>query len=51
MLVVRETPSARTCVTTGGYPVIAHAKSTYTVLVDAVTSFFRGQPPEISWLT
>jgi transposase len=27
------------------------AKSTYTVLVDAVTSFFRGQPPEISWLT
>ncbi len=27
------------------------AKSTYTVLVDAVTSFFRGQPPELSWLT
>jgi hypothetical protein len=27
------------------------AKSTYTVLVDAVTSFFRGQPPDLSWLT
>lgn len=27
------------------------ARSTYTVLVDAVTSFFRGQPPELSWLT
>ena len=26
------------------------ARSTYTVLVDAVTSFFRGQPPELSWL-
>jgi transposase len=27
------------------------AKSTYTVLVDAVTSCFHGQPPELSWLT
>jgi transposase len=26
------------------------ARSTYTVLVDAVTSFFRGQPPALSWL-
>ena len=27
------------------------ARSTYTVLVDAITSFFHGQPPELSWLT
>jgi transposase len=27
------------------------AQSTYTVLVDAVTSFFRGHPPDLSWLT
>jgi transposase len=27
-----------------------HARSTYTVLVDAVTSFFSGQPPDLSWL-
>src|SRR5262245_3810081 len=26
------------------------ARSTYTVLVDAVTSFFRSHPPELSWL-
>jgi transposase len=26
-------------------------RSTYTVLVDAVTSFFYGHPPELSWLT
>ena len=25
-------------------------KSTYTVLVDAVTSFFHGQPPDLSWI-
>ena len=28
-----------------------HARATSTVLVDAVTSFFRGQPPDLSWLT
>jgi transposase len=28
-----------------------HARATYAVLVDAVTSFFSGQPPELSWLT
>jgi transposase len=27
-----------------------HARSTYTVLVDAITSFFHGQPPELSWI-
>jgi transposase len=27
------------------------ARSTSTVLVDALTSFFRGQPPALSWLT
>jgi hypothetical protein len=26
------------------------ARSTYTVLVDAVTRFFHGQPPDLSWL-
>src|SRR5215471_13512547 len=26
------------------------AKSTYTVLVEAMTSFFRGQPPDLSWI-
>ena len=26
------------------------AKSTYTVLVDAVTSFFAGQQPDLSWI-
>jgi transposase len=28
-----------------------HARATYPVLVDAVTSFFRRQPPALSWLT
>ena len=28
-----------------------HARTTYAVLVDAVTSFFRGQQPDLSWLT
>jgi transposase len=27
------------------------ARSTYTVLVDAVTSFFHGQQPDLSWIT
>ena len=27
------------------------ARSTYMVLVDAVTSFFHGQPPALSWIT
>jgi transposase len=27
------------------------AKSTYTVLVDAVTSFFQGHQPDLSWIT
>ena len=26
------------------------AQSTYTVLVDAVTKLFRGQPPDLAWL-
>src|SRR5262249_48476901 len=26
------------------------AKSTYTVLVEALTSFFHGQPPDLSWI-
>jgi len=26
-------------------------RATYTVLVDAITSFFSGQPPDLSWLT
>ena len=26
------------------------AKSTYTVLVEAMTSFFQGQPPDLSWI-
>src|SRR2546425_5118151 len=28
-----------------------HTQATYTVLVDAVTSFFHGQQPDLSWLT
>ena len=28
-----------------------HARATYAVLVDAVTRFFHGQPPDLSWLT
>src|SRR5262247_3949369 len=28
-----------------------HARATYAVLVDAVTSFFHGQPPDLSWIT
>jgi transposase len=28
-----------------------HARSTYTVLVDAVTSFFQGHQPDLSWIT
>jgi transposase len=27
------------------------ARATYTVLVDAVTSFFQGQPPDLAWIT
>jgi len=27
------------------------ARSTYAVLEDAVTRFFHGQPPDLSWLT
>jgi transposase len=27
-----------------------HARTTYTVLVDAVSSFFHGQPPDLSWI-
>ena len=27
-----------------------HARATYTVLVDALTSFFHGQQPDLSWL-
>jgi len=27
------------------------ATSTYTVLVEAMTSLFQGQPPELSWIT
>jgi transposase len=26
------------------------ARSTYTVLVDAVTSFFQGRQPDLSWI-
>src|SRR5262249_47892220 len=26
------------------------ATSTYTVLVEAMTSFFHGQPPDLSWI-
>jgi transposase len=28
-----------------------HARATYAVLVDALTSFFSGQHPDLSWLT
>jgi transposase len=28
-----------------------HARATYAVLVDAVTSFFHGQHPDLSWIT
>jgi hypothetical protein len=28
-----------------------HARATYAVLVDAITSFFHGQPPDLSWIT
>ena len=27
-----------------------HARATYVVLVEAITSFFHGQPPELSWI-
>ena len=27
-----------------------HARATYAVLVDAVSSFFHGQPPDLSWI-
>jgi transposase len=27
-----------------------HARATYTVLVDAITSFFQGHRPDLSWL-
>jgi len=27
------------------------ARSTYAVLVDAVTSFFQGRQPDLSWIT
>jgi len=27
------------------------ARSTYTVLVDAISSFFHGQAPDLSWIT
>jgi transposase len=27
------------------------ARSTYTVLVDALTSFFHGHQPDLSWIT
>lgn len=27
------------------------AQSTYTVLVEAVTAFFQGQPPDLAWLS
>src|SRR5215468_10168583 len=27
-----------------------HARSTYTVLVEAVSSFFQGQPPDLTWI-
>jgi transposase len=28
-----------------------HARSTYTVLVDAVTRFFHGQQPDLAWIS
>jgi transposase len=28
-----------------------HARATYAVLVDAVSSFFQGQQPALAWLT
>jgi len=28
-----------------------HARATYAVLVDAITSFFHGQQPDLSWIT
>ena len=28
-----------------------HARATYTVLVDAVSSFFQGHQPDLSWIT
>jgi transposase len=28
-----------------------HARATYVVLVDAITSFFQGQSPDLSWIT
>src|SRR5499427_3288857 len=28
-----------------------HARATYAVLVDAVTSFFQGHQPDLSWIT
>jgi transposase len=28
-----------------------HARATYVVLVDAITSFFSDQPPDLSWIT
>ena len=27
-----------------------HARATYAVLVDAITSFFHGQQPDLSWI-
>ena len=27
-----------------------HARATYTVLVDAITSSFHGQQPDLSWI-
>ena len=27
-----------------------HARATYAVLVDAVSCFFQGQPPDLSWI-
>jgi transposase len=27
-----------------------HARATYIVLVDAITSFFHGQQPDLSWI-
>jgi hypothetical protein len=27
-----------------------HARATYAVLVDAVTQFFHGQQPDLSWI-
>jgi transposase len=28
-----------------------HARATYAVLVGAITSFFQGQHPDLSWIT